>query len=76
MKIEIEIEEDVIKDLVAEKIAQKAMEYFDAYDVDYDKRDRERRKRLDTILKKIDWKHAPQYVSETVIKKFFEDKLR
>lgn len=73
MKIQLEIDEQELKDLVLSRAADKIIDYLfePPYDVPYEQRDAIRKKRLEDILKKIDWKNAGKQLSETVVQKFF-----
>jgi hypothetical protein len=67
---------EMAMDQLASNIADKIWTPYGHGDIqDWDKRDKENTKARQKILDAIDWKNAPQYISETVVRKFFHTML-
>ncbi len=71
MKIEVHIDETKLAESVLHHVANNVVdEIFGKHD--YSSRsDETRKKAVEEILKKIDWKNAGAQLSETVIQQFF-----
>lgn len=72
MKIEIDYN-DMIKEVTTIMAERVVREYLDAYDIqDYQKREVESAVRSKRILDAIDWSNAPDSLSASACKVFFE----
>lgn len=76
MKIELEIPEDMLLKEIVDRIATEAIHHLlEPAHVKWDARQNHKRQKLQQIVDTINWKDAGSYLSEVIVKKFFEKQL-